>query len=77
MQRMSEEPLELDALLRNLAYSLERSDADVTWLFVKRGLDHMIEDLKEKLLDPSLSNKRQALEEDIAKVEEFIRVHNQ
>jgi len=32
MQRMSEEPLELDALLRNLAYSLERSDADVTWL---------------------------------------------
>jgi hypothetical protein len=74
---MSEEPLELDALLRNLAYSLERSDADVTWLFVKRGLDHMIEDLKEKLLDPSLSNKRQALEEDIAKVEEFIRVHNQ
>jgi hypothetical protein len=62
--------IELDELLQTLADRLEHSSSSVTWPFVKERLNHLIEDLKQKSENRS---DRPAIEEDIAKIEEFIR----
>jgi hypothetical protein len=69
VQRSTEPEITLDELLRSVAYWLEHSNSDVTWPFVKRGLGNLIEDLKLTLESRS---DRSAIEEDIAKIEEFI-----
>ena len=65
-----ESQLDLDVLLQNVAYWLEHSNSDVTWPFVKRGLNHIIGDLRQKL---ELRSDRPAIEAVIAKIEEFIK----
>ena len=71
VQDKSMEPqLDLDVLLQDIAYWLEHSNSDVTWPFVKRGLNHIIGDLRQTL---ELRSDRRAIEEVIAKIEEFIK----
>jgi hypothetical protein len=65
-----ESQLDLDVLLQNVAYWLEHSNSDVTWPFVKRGLNHIIGDLRQRL---ELRSDRPAIEAVIAKIEEFIK----
>ena len=65
-----ESQLDLDVLLQNIAHWLEHSNSDVTWPFVKRGLNHIIGDLRQKL---ELRSDRPAIEAVIAKIEEFIK----
>ncbi len=60
----------LDELLQSVLYWLEHSNSAVTWPFVKRGLNSLIEDLREDL---ESRPDRRALERDIAKIEEFIK----
>lgn len=59
----------LDELLQSVVYWVEHSDSAVTWPFVKRGLNSVIEDLRKTLKSRP---DRRAIEEDIAKIEEFI-----
>jgi hypothetical protein len=65
-----ESQLDLDVLLQNIASWLEHSNSDVTWPFVKRGLNHIIGDLRQNL---ELRSDRPAIEAVIAKIEEFIK----
>jgi hypothetical protein len=65
-----ESQLDLDVLLQNVAYWLEHSNSDVTWPFVKRGLNQLIGDLRQKL---ELRSDQPAIEAVIAKIEEFIK----
>lgn len=62
--------MELDELLSSLVYWLEHSNPDVTWPFVKAGLNNIISDLKRTLQS---RNDRATIEEDIAKIEKFIK----
>lgn len=70
MQELAEPELSLDELLQNVAYWLEHSDSSVTWPFVKRGLNSLVDDLKLTLGSRS---DRSMVEKDILKIEEFIR----
>ena len=70
MQQSTEPELEVDELLSSLAYWLEHSNSDVTWPFVKGGLNSIISDLKRTLQN---RDDRPTIEEDIAKIEEFIK----
>jgi hypothetical protein len=69
-EQSMESQLDLDALLQNIAYWLEHSNSGVTWPFVKHGLNHIIGDLRKTL---ELRSDRRAIEEVIAKIEEFIK----
>ena len=69
-QQSTEPEVELDELFSALAYWLEHSNSDVTWPFVKGGLNNIISDLKRTLQN---RDDRPTIEEDIAKIEEFIK----
>jgi hypothetical protein len=69
-QQSTEPDIELDELLSSLVYWLEHSNSDVTWPFVKGGLNSLLSDLKGTLQSRS---DRSTIEQDIAKIEEFIK----
>jgi hypothetical protein len=69
-----DESASTDELLQLLADWLDASNSDITWPFVKRGLIHLIADLK---LGSVEGIDRTKIEEDIAKIEGFIEHQGQ
>jgi hypothetical protein len=70
LQELIEPELSLDELLRNVAYWLDHSDSNVTWPFVKRGLNSLVDDLRLTLDSRS---DRVMIEKDIIRIQEFIK----
>jgi len=73
-QEKSMEPqIDLDGLLQNIAYWLEHSNSDVTWPFVKRGLNHIVGDLRQNL---ELRSDRPAIEAATRKLRNSLSVES-